>query len=208
MCFKLAKKTKENGKNNRIIIMKGYNIKWVINITIVTFILAVFMSSASEALLRNTTISVAFIILIIIVFLGIVSDLIGIAVATADEKPFHSMAAQKIEAARYAIKLIKNAGPVSNFCNDVIGDIAGIISGAAGAIILLQISKLYNGINTAYYSFILSGVVAAITVGGKALGKEIALKKSKEIVYKVSQMLYWISVNLKIDFLKDNKNKN
>lgn len=207
VCWKLTKKVKEKGKNNRIIIMKDYNIKWVFNITIVTFILAVFMSSASEALLRNTTISVAFIILIIIVFIGIVSDLIGIAVATADEKPFNSMAAQKIEAAKYAIKLIKNAGPVSNFCNDVIGDIAGIISGAAGAIILVQISRIYNGINTAYYSFILSGIVAAITVGGKALGKEIALKKSKDIVYKVAQMLYWISIKLKIDFLPDNKKR-
>jgi hypothetical protein len=205
--FKLAKKIKDNGKNNKAINIRGYNIKWVVNITIITFILAVFMSSASEALLRNTTISVAFMILIIIVFIGIVSDLIGIAVATADEKPFHSMAAQKIDAAKYAIKLIKNAGPVSNFCNDVIGDIAGIISGAAGAIILVQVSRIYSGINTVYYSFILSGVVAAITVGGKALGKEIALKKSKEIVYKVSQFLCWIKNNLKIDLLPDNKKK-
>ncbi|MCT4565267.1 MAG: hypothetical protein N4A68_13260 [Maledivibacter sp.] len=203
----MAKKIKDNGKNNKAINIRGYNIKWVVNITIITFILAVFMSSASEALLRNTTISVAFMILIIIVFIGIVSDLIGIAVATADEKPFHSMAAQKIDAAKYAIKLIKNAGPVSNFCNDVIGDIAGIISGAAGAIILVQVSRIYSGINTVYYSFILSGVVAAITVGGKALGKEIALKKSKEIVYKVSQFLCWIKNNLKIDLLPDNKKK-
>lgn len=207
--LKLSRKKIENEKGSRIILkFKNYNLKWVINITIVTFILAVLMSFSSEVLLRNVSISIAFLILIIIIFLGILSDLIGIAVATADEKPFHAMASKKIGAAKYAIKLIKNAGPVSNFCNDVIGDIAGIISGAAGAIILLQISRLYSGINTAVYSIILSGVVAAITVGGKALGKEIALKKSKEIVFYVSKILNWISINLKIDLLsKDNRKK-
>ncbi|SKC72278.1 hypothetical protein [Maledivibacter halophilus] len=191
-------------KNKKSIILRGYNIKWVLNITIVTFILAVFLSFASEAILRNTEVYIAFLILIVIVFLGITSDLIGIAVAIADEKPFHSMAAKKIHGAKFAIKLIKNAGPVSNFCNDVIGDIAGIISGAAGAIILIEISKIYNLVNTAVYSVILSGIVAAVTVGGKALGKEIALRKSKEIVFGVAKILYWIKNKFKIDFLPEN----
>lgn len=201
----MDKKNKENGKNKKTKSMREYNMKWVLNITIITFILAVFISFASEAILRNTKVYIAFTILIVIVFLGIISDLIGIAVATADEKPFHSMASKKINGAKFAIKLIKNAGPVSNFCNDVIGDIAGIISGAAGAIILVEVSKIYNIVNTAVYSIILSGVVAAITVGGKALGKEIALRKSKEIVFSVAKILYWVKSNLKIDFLPENK---
>lgn len=201
----MDKKNNESGKNKKMKIMKEYNIKWVLNITIITFILAVFISFASEAILRNTKVYIAFTILIVIVFLGIISDLIGIAVATADEKPFHSMASKKIDGAKFAIKLIKNAGPVSNFCNDVIGDIAGIISGAAGAIILVEVSKIYDIVNTAVYSIVLSGVVAAITVGGKALGKEIALRKSKEIVFSVAKILYWVKSNLKIDFLPENK---
>jgi len=205
----LGRKKVEKKKSSRIMLnLKNYNIKWVINITIVTFVLAVLMSFSSEALLRNVSTSIAFLILIIIVFLGIIFDLIGIAVATADEKPFNAMASKKIGAAKYAIRLLKNAGPVASFCNDVIGDIAGIISGAAGAIIIIQISKFYSGVNTAVYSIVLSGIVAAITVGGKALGKEIALKKSKEIVFYVSKILHWIKINLKIDLLpKNNKKK-
>lgn len=204
----MTKRKIENKKNNGMLSnIKNYNLKWVVNITIITFILAVFMSFSSEALLRSASIFIAFFILIVIVFLGIVSDLIGIAVATADEKPFHSMASNKIGAAKFAIKLIKNAGPVSNFCNDVIGDIAGIISGAAGAIILVQVSNRYHGINTAAYSITLSGIVAAITVGGKALGKEIALKKSKEIVFFVSKILLWLDVNLKINIMPEDMKK-
>lgn len=207
--FKLTKKKIETKNTGKVKLkMNNYNIKWVVNITIVTFILAVLMSLSSEALLRNVSIAIAFFILIVIVFLGIVSDLIGIAVATADDKPFHAMASKKVVAAEYAIRLIKNAGPVSNFCNDVIGDIAGIISGAAGAIILVQMSKIYSGVDKAIYSIILSGIVAAITVGGKAIGKEIALKKSKEIVFYVSKILHWINVKLKIDLVpKNNKRR-
>ncbi|MDK2918930.1 MAG: hypothetical protein PWQ37_1663 [Candidatus Petromonas sp.] len=203
---------KENDrKNNRIIRFiknfKRYNTKWVINITILTFGLAIAISFISEALLRNVSIYIAFVVLIVIVFIGILFDLIGIAVATAKEKPFNAMASKKIHGARYAIKLIKNAGPVSNFCNDVIGDIAGIISGAAGAIILIQISEIYDNINTAVFSIILSGIVAAITVGGKALGKEIALRNSKEIVFFVAKILFWLNAKLRIDILPEIKRK-
>jgi len=198
-------KKKKKGKLKRFFTLKKYNIRWVINITFVTFILAIVMSLSSEVLLRNTEINVAFFILIIIILIGVIFDLIGISVATARIEPFNAMASNRIEAAKHAIKLIKNAGPVSNFCNDVIGDISGIVSGATGAIIVIQINSLYPNINLGILSIVLSGFVAALTVGGKALGKEIALQKSKEIVYFVSKILYWINKKLNIEIIPDKK---
>lgn len=197
--FKTDKISKKKKWNLRL-----YNSKWVILITIWTFLLAVGLSLVSEIVLKNTTIALAFIILIIIVFFGIFFDLIGIAVAAAREKPFHSMAANKIKGANYAIKLVKSAGPVSNFCNDVIGDICGIISGAAATIIVIQITRLSN-INDTLLSITLSGVVAALTVGGKAIAKEIALRKSKEIVYSVGKTLYYVNKHLRLDFFNDKR---
>ncbi|TCO79200.1 hypothetical protein [Marinisporobacter balticus] len=190
--FAKKKKVKKTSKN--------YNVKWVVLITIWTFFLAIGMSFISETVLRNVHILIAFFILILIIFVGILSDLIGIAVASAREKPFHAMAANKIKGARFAVKLVRNASPVSNFCNDVIGDICGIVSGAAAAIIILQLSKLSN-IHHPFLSISLSGFVASITVGGKAFGKEIALTKSKEIVFFVGRMLYYIHEKTGIDFL-------
>lgn len=183
---------------------KLYNIKWVILITIWTFFLAIGMSFISETVLRNVNIFIAFFILILIIFVGILSDLIGIAVASAIETPFHAMAARKIKGARFAVRLVRNAGPVSNFCNDVIGDICGIISGAAATIIILQLKKFSN-INIPFLSVYLSGFVASITVGGKAIGKEIALKKSKEIVFFVGKILYYIHKKVGIEFLPSKK---
>ncbi len=164
------------------------------------------MSFISESILREVHIFVAFMILSLIIFIGILFDLIGIAVASAREKPFHAMAAKKVKGAKIAIRLIKNAGPVANFCNDVIGDICGIVSGAAGAIIIIQLSKTQN-INVPLFSILLSAFVASITVGGKAIAKEIALAKSKEIVYQVAKILYSINEKIEIGFLFRSRKK-
>ncbi len=82
--------------------------KWVIMITIWTFIMAIVFSIITEGLVKKSKyIFFAFIILIIIIAIGIFFDIIGIAVTTAEEKPFHAMAANRVEEARYAIRLVK-----------------------------------------------------------------------------------------------------
>lgn len=173
--------------------------QWAIRISFVTLILAIFMSIISEALLNSFSLIPAFLTLVLIVLIGVTSDTIGIAVAAAIEKPFHSMAAQQIPHARHAVFLVRNAGPVSNFCNDVIGDIAGIISGAAIPVIVLQVIALdIPVLDKAIVSVTLSGFVAALTVGGKAVGKEIALTYWKEIVTFVARVLYFAEHRLKV----------
>lgn len=162
--------------------------RWVISITIFAFSLSVFMSLFSETVLRHSTLITAFIVLIVIIFIGVAFDIIGVAVTVADEKPFHSMASGKIKGARSSIKLIKNASRVSNMCNDVIGDTCGIISGTAAAFIVTQVSEL-NIIDGTIFALILSGLVASLTIGGKALGKEFAISKSKEIILSMGKIV-------------------
>ncbi|MDF2546459.1 MAG: hypothetical protein K0R93_1357 [Anaerosolibacter sp.] len=181
-----------------------YNSKWVILITVWTFFLAMAMSFVSDTILRSVNLILAFIILVTIVFIGIFFDLIGIAVASARETPFHSMAANKIAGAKHAVTLVRNAGPVANFCNDVIGDICGIVSGAAGAILILKLSDV-SQINISLLAILVSGAVAAVTVGGKAIAKEIALRKSKEIVFSVGKVLYFLHSKFKINILPNKK---
>ncbi|MEW9123618.1 MAG: hypothetical protein AB2421_12995 [Thermotaleaceae bacterium] len=181
------------------------NRKWVILITIWTFFLAIALSFLSETLLENAKLWIALIILVFIIFIGILFDLIGIAVASSREKPFHSMASNKIVGANYAVRLVRNAGQVSNFCNDVIGDICGIVSGSATAIIILQIRQVYE-LNIPSLSILLSGVVAALTVGGKAIGKEIALRQSIAIVSFVGRILDYLDKHMGLNVLS-NKNK-
>jgi CBS domain containing-hemolysin-like protein len=163
--------------------------RWVVFITLWTFLLALSFSFLSETVVRNLKLGIAYIILLVIIIIGIIFDIIGIAVAASDEKPLNGMAAQKIPGAREAVELHKNAGAVSNFCNDVIGDICGIISGAAGAVIVARFVTFYPGIKGATAGILLSSLIAAVTVGGKAVGKNVAIKKASEITFRVGRIL-------------------
>ncbi|WP_083238769.1 hypothetical protein [Caloranaerobacter ferrireducens] len=193
-----------NKKNKRKI---GYNIKWILMISIWTFLLAIFVSLLSENLMRSLGLLTATIVLNLIILLGVIFDIIGTAVTAADERPFHSMASNKVVEAKYALKLIRNAGIVSNFCNDVIGDIAGIISGAAGTIIVVKVISLYDFKNVAAISVIVSSIIASMTVGGKALGKEFALQKTNKIIEFTSKILMILDRKFGIDLLPNLKKK-
>ena len=185
-----------------------YNLKWVIMVSIWTFILTIIISIVSEIILINSTVIIAFIILIAIMLMGVVSDIIGIAVTVASEKPFHAMAADRVESARYAIKLLKNAGSVSNFCNDVIGDICGIVSGAATISIVLQLNNIFITVNRTALTIIMSGVVASLTVGGKAIGKSIAMKYSHNIVFRTAKGLKFFEEKLNLNLFSKPEKKN
>jgi len=167
--------------------------RWAIFITVWTFVLAITFSFLSEIVVRNLQLAVAFSILVIIVLTGIFFDIIGIAVAASDDKSLNGMAAQKIPGAREAVILHKNAGAVSNFCNDVIGDICGIVSGAAGAVIVLRFISLYPIIKATTLGILFSSIIAAMTVGGKAFGKNIAIEKADEITYETGRFLNFVN---------------
>src|SRR5699024_11313379 len=78
------------------------------------------------------------IIVFFIVLIGIVFDMLGIASTAAKEAPLHAMAAEKVKGAKEAVNIYKNADKFASFCNDVIGDISGIISGSALTIVILD----------------------------------------------------------------------
>lgn len=166
--------------------------KWVRTIILWTILISGSVNLLSDVLLRNVNILVAFIILIFIIFLGIIFDIIGVAVTAADETPFHAKAAKKIPGAKIAVKLIRNADKVSNFCNDVIGDVCGIVSGSIGALIISKVITAVQSVNITVITALIGALVAAGTVGGKALGKSFAMNESEIIIDKVSKILYLI----------------
>ncbi len=164
--------------------------KWVLLVSVWTFILAVVISIASEMLLENIrSLILSILILIVVISIGVIFDTIGIAAAAANEVPFHAKAAKKVFGAKQAIYLVRNADQVSNFCNDVIGDISGILSGVIGAAIVFRFVAEQPGLDRALISIVVTGLVSSLTVGGKAVGKMIALEKANSIMYVVSVLL-------------------
>ncbi|WP_346913421.1 hypothetical protein [Clostridium sp.] len=165
---------------------------WIAKITIYTIIISGTASLLSESTLPRVNASLAFTILVLIIFLGVIFDVIGTAVTAANEIPFHAMAAKKIKEAKIAVKMIRNASKVSNFCNDVVGDVCGIISGAVGVVIVAKVLLLYPNSSEILIASGISAMIAGATVGGKALGKKFAITNSNNILYAVAKLIYFI----------------
>ena len=172
---------------------RNKNVKWVITIFFVTIFISGSISLLSDILMENSTMAVAFLILLVIILVGIIFDIIGMAVATADEKPFHSMAARKVPGAQEAIKLLRNAERVSSICNDVVGDICGVVSGSASATIAAQILRNFDFTWPQIISLLMSALAAGLTVGGKAIGKSFAVNSCTPIVHGVGRVVYTLN---------------
>lgn len=167
---------------------KLINWNWIFKITLVGFILSFSFSSISELIIPNVSIVIGIMLIIIFIGLGVLFDIIGVAVTSADEKIFHSMSARKVKGAKLAVKFKKNADKLSSFCNDVIGDVCGIISGSAGAIIAATLSVKFS-LSAFLVSLIVTASIAALTIGGKAMGKSIAINKSNIILYRFAKFI-------------------
>ena len=172
---------------------RSRTIRWVGTVFLVTLAVSGMISLISDEVMASSGLLAAFAILLGIVFLGIIFDIIGMAVATASEKPFHSMAARKVPGAQEAIRLLRNAERVSSICNDVVGDICGVVSGSASATIAALILTHVDTLWPRAVSLGMSALVAGLTVGGKAIGKTIAVNSCTQIVHLFGRILYTLN---------------
>ena len=171
---------------------RNKTIRWVVTIFLATIVISGIISFVSDEVMSNSGIVTAFLILLLIICVGIIFDIVGMAVASADEKPFHSMAARKVPGAQAAIRLLRNAERVSSICNDVVGDICGVISGSASATIAAQILQRMEFGWPQMISLLMSAFCAGLTVGGKAVGKTFAVNSATEIVHAVGRLIHWL----------------
>ena len=192
---------------------KKKTMNWAVKATIITFVISLFLGIFADILSKNLSFIPALLVLVFIILVGIVADMAGIAIATADEKTLNAMAARKIRGAKEALSLVKNAEKATSIFNDVIGDIAGIISGATGATIgVYVIGMLGDAVSSGNAPLkellilsILSAMIASFTVGGKAAGKKYAIKNAEKIVYLVGKTVHFFKriTNVKSWFKKE-----
>ena len=164
-------------------------IRWVVTIFLVTILISGTISLISDEIMASSGMVVAFLILLAIVLVGIIFDIIGVAVTSADEKPFHSMAARKVPGGQEAIRLLRNAERVSSICNDVVGDICGVVSGSASATIAAQVLQNFDFSWPNMVPLVMSALVAGLTVGGKAIGKTFAINSCTQIISAVGRLI-------------------
>lgn len=155
----------------------------------VTLGLSLLLGFFSGYVVRTVPFFLAFLVLLAIVALGILFDIMGVAVTVAEDAPFHAMAAKKVPGARQAIRLLRQAPVVSNFCNDMVGDMAGTLSGATGAIIVFSLVRRYTLLKEEYVSLMVVALISALTVGGKAVSKHFSLQQANAITLKMGRVM-------------------
>lgn len=100
-------KTDRNKGKSKSKNKKKSGCSWALRVFLLAVALSALLSFFSSTALEGTGYAVAIIVLAVFIALGIVFDMIGVAVTAADPKPFHSMAAHKEKGAKEAIRLLK-----------------------------------------------------------------------------------------------------
>lgn len=162
---------------------------WPLRVFFMAVILSALLSFFSATAMDGAGYVVAILVLTAFIALGIVFDMIGVAVTAADPKPFHSMAAHKEKGGREAIRLLSNANRVSSVCNDVVGDICGIVSGSTAAVIVTALQRDFSTTSVAI-SIGVTALISGLTIGGKALFKKVAINECTAVVYRVARIMH------------------
>lgn len=177
---------KEKKKKNK---GKKKSSHWPLRVFFMSLALSAVLSFFSSTALNGAGAVVAIVVLAVFILLGIVFDMIGVAVTAADPRPFHSMAAHKERGGKEAIRLLNRASEVSSFCNDVVGDICGIVSGSTAAVIVVQLQRNFNT-TSVLISIGVTALISGLTIGGKALGKAVAINECTNVVYRVARIMH------------------
>ncbi len=164
------------------------NVKWICQIAIISFTISFGLSFVSEMAIPNLSVLWGILLTLAFVFVGILFDIVGVAVTGADEKVFHSMNSRQVKGSKVAVLFKKNADKVSSFCCDVIGDICGIVSGASASAVSVGLAAAFNW-NLLLVSLTVAAIVASLTIGGKACGKSFAINKSDVILYEFAKII-------------------
>lgn len=181
------------------------SMKWSIFISAVTLVTAFLVTIVSTAVLEGVTWGIGMVIVILLVLNGIFFDILGLAAASASEVPFHGMASEKVKGSKHAIYIVRNADRFSNICNDVIGDISSVISGAATAAVVFKLVGSFGGeheLLRTVVGTVFTACVSALTVGGKAMGKSFAIHYSTSIILLVGKVFYFLEHRLHIRLFK------
>ncbi len=178
----LVIETKRKEKINK----KKTEYKWILKIVLIAFVLSFGLSYVSQVTIPNLSLFFGILITLLFIGIGILFDIIGVSVTSSDETVFHSMNSRKVPGADIAVKFKKNASKVSNFCCDVVGDVCGIISGTAATAIATILANQFNW-SLLFTGLFVAAIVAALTIGGKALGKGFAINKSDIILYEFAK---------------------
>lgn len=182
--------------------------RWPLIVLALSFCLSMAFGVLSEVALNGANIAIAIVVIIVFLFIAILTDMIGVAVTACDVKNYRAMAAKKVRGAKEAIILQKNADRVSSIVADILGDICSILSGAAGAAVATAlITQSMTDFAGIVVSSLVSAVIAALLISGKAFMKRYSLEHADKIILLLGKFLSIFHFSRKSKKMKNNSTK-
>ncbi len=179
---------------------------WYFEIFFVSLLLCFAFAVFSQIMLLNASLGWALFLVLLLIFISVAFDVVGVAVTASNVKPFLKMKQEgKTKGLKTAMWFVKHADKVSSICTDVVGDICSIVSGASGMAIALIIVHQFNSFSSAILSILVSSIIAALTVLGKALGKTFAINNPTKILVFCGRFLEFFVHKSKKKFSKNPK---
>ncbi|MBD5584781.1 MAG: hypothetical protein HDQ88_06845 [Clostridia bacterium] len=182
VCGEDKAKTKKKKKQKPKKKHKNAWLIWGVSVFFLSFALTVVFSFLTEISVKSSPAYVCIIVLFVLLVLNIGCDVLANAIISISPEAFHAMASNKIKGAKRAVTFCRNATKLSSIFADVIGDICGIVSGAAGAALVIHVATI-GTTGELIASIGISAAIGALTVGGKAIFKHFAVKFNKQIVF-------------------------
>ena len=162
-----------------------------LSIGLLALLIALVFSGPLGSVLGNVTVGTGVTILVFTIGIAIAADIIAVAATSGEQAPFNAMASKKVPGAREALVLVQNAGRVNSICGDIIGDIAGTLSGVVAAPVILALDDAYPSLPPSLISMGVIGLIAFVTIGGKAAEKEWSVRASTTVILTVGKAIYY-----------------
>lgn len=163
-----------------------------LSIGLIALVVAMAVGGPLGSVLETVSLQTAAMILLASIGIAILADIVAVAATAGEEAPFNAMASDKVPGAREALDVVRNADKVNSLCADVIGDVCGTVSGVVATPIIRSISQLYPDVPTGVVSMAVIGVVAFLTIGGKAAEKGFAVRASTSVILGVGKAIYYL----------------
>lgn len=178
----------DNPKKNQSKFKKYF--RWPLIVLVLSFSLSMAFGVLSEVALNGAGIAISVIVIVVFLIIAIITDMIGVAIASCDIKNFRAMASRKVRGAKEAIMLYKHADMVSSIFADILGDICSILSGAAGAAVTTRlITSAMSDFTGVVVASLVSAVIASLLIFGKAFMKRYSMNHSDKIILIIGKIL-------------------
>ncbi len=166
--------------------MKKRNLRWAFKTLILSISLSIVFSVVSQSLFPKLSIFLSLFVIAFFIIVSVVFDMISVAVTSIDENAIKKY--EKEKGYNTALKLCQIKERVSSFCGDVVGDICGILSGAGGVSLVVNMNLTDPNV---YFivTCVISSLIAGLTIFGKAMMKGYSVENCDIVVMKTGRIL-------------------